>query len=104
MNSTAEHGGSHRPAGLDSLTEVFDCFRGGPMLVGLLAACALVLGAAGVSAVASPDPAARAARAARFPGERLLAARPTIHLLELAAVTAARVSQRISDVRVRVVR
>lgn len=72
------------------------------MLVGLLTACALVLGAPGVRTVANPGP---AARTARFPGERLPAARPTVHLLGLVgAVTGAGVSQRFSAARARVVR
>lgn len=59
------------------------------MLVGLLGACALLLGAAGVMKTLAPNGTARAVLATDLPGATLLAARPLIRILGMAELTVA---------------
>jgi len=59
------------------------------MLVGLLGACALLLGAAGVMKTLAPDGTARAVLATDLPGATLLAGRPLVRILGMAELTVA---------------
>lgn len=59
------------------------------VLVGLVGACALLLGAAGLMKVLAPDGTARAVLATDLPGATLLAGRPLIRILGMAELTVA---------------